>query len=135
VKPQLRHEIRDLALVGGGAIPGALLRWRLESLEGLVPHSLQSALGSHGLANMIGCLVIGLVLAGSAARPRLMLAVGIGFCGSLTTFCSWMLELARALESGQVSAFSGVLVVSLVGGLGLVSLGYALGQGVARRRG
>ncbi len=135
MKPQLRHEIRDLALVGGGAIPGALLRWRLESLEGLVPHSLQSALGSHGLANMIGCLVIGLVLAGSAARPRLMLAVGIGFCGSLTTFCSWMLELARALESGQVSAFSGVLVVSLVGGLGLVSLGYALGQGVARRRG
>jgi CrcB protein len=135
VKPQLRHEIRDLALVGGGAIPGALLRWRLESLEGLVPHSLQSALGSHGLANMIGCLVIGLVLAGSAARPRLMLAVGIGFCGSLTTFCSWMLELARALESGQMSAFSGVLVVSLVGGLGLVSLGYALGQGVARRRG
>lgn len=135
MKPQLRHEIRDLALVGGGAIPGALLRWRLESLEGLVPHSLQSALGSHGLANMIGCLVIGLVLAGSATRPRLMLAVGIGFCGSLTTFCSWMLELARALESGQVSAFSGVLVVSLVGGLGLVSLGYALGQGVARRRG
>ena len=135
MKPQLGHEIRDLALVGGGAIPGALLRWRLESLSGLMPHSLKSVLGSHGMGNMIGCLVIGLVLAGSAARPRLMLAVGIGFCGSLTTFSSWMLELARVLESGQVSAVSGVLVVSLVGGLGLVSLGYALGQGMARRRG
>lgn len=135
MKPQLGHEIRDLALVGGGAIPGALLRWRLESLSGLLPDNLKSVLGSHGLANMIGCLVIGLVLARSARRPRLMLAVGIGFCGSLTTFSSWMLELARALESGQLSAASGVLVVSLAGGLGLVSLGYALGQGVQHRRG
>jgi CrcB protein len=135
LKYALRREIRDLALVGGGAIPGALLRWRLESLGSLLPSSLQAVLGSHGLANMIGCLVIGLVLARPAGRPRLTLAVGIGFCGALTTFSSWMLDLVRALDSRQLGTVSAVLVVSLAGGLGLVSLGYALGQGAERRRG
>ena len=30
MNPHLRRELRDLTLVAGGAIPGALLRWQLE---------------------------------------------------------------------------------------------------------
>jgi CrcB protein len=73
----LKGDLRDLALVAGGAIPGALLRWQL---------------GADVVANMLGCLLLGVVLAQASQRKRLMLWAGIGFCGSLTTFCTWMLD-------------------------------------------
>ena len=134
MKAELRREIRDLSLVASGAIPGALLRWKLESLGQSVVSGLRGAVSADFVANMLGCLLIGLLLSPTRARPRLMLAVGIGFCGSLTTFSSWMLELARALRAGAGLAASGVLVLSLGGGLLLVSLGYGFGQGLQRRR-
>ena len=135
MKPELRREIRDLGLVGAGAIPGALLRWKLETIaHGLVAGNLRSVVEADGLANMLGCLLIGLVIALGAGRARFVLAVGIGFCGSLTTFSSWMLELARALRAGQSLAATGVLLTSLVGGVLLVYVGYAVGQALQRRQ-
>ncbi len=135
MKPELRREIRDLGLVGAGAIPGALLRWKLETIaHSMVEGSLRSVVGADFLANMVGCLLIGLVIAQGPGRARLALAVGIGFCGSLTTFSSWMLELAKALRAGDGLGAVGVLLASLAGGVLLVFVGYALGQGLQRRR-
>ena len=134
MKPELRREIRDLGLVGGGAIPGALLRWKLESIAHTLVGGLRGVVGADFLANMIGCLLIGLVIAQGPTRTRLILAAGIGFCGSLTTFSSWMLELAKALRAGNTPAGIAVLLASLIGGVLLVFLGYALGQGLQRRR-
>lgn len=126
----LRRELRDLALVAGGAIPGALLRWQLELVAKLHGGSLRAITAADLLANLIGCLLIGMLLAQPPARARLYLWGGIGFCGSLTTFSSWMLELVRAMENGQPLDALLVLAVSLVGGLALVQLGFSL----ARRR-
>ena len=109
----LQGDLRDLALVATGAIPGALLRWRLEA---------------DFVANMLGCLLLGLVLAQSARRRTLILWAGIGFCGSLTTFSAWMLQLARALRAGEARESLLVLMASLLGGLALVALGHALGR-------
>lgn len=134
MKPELRREIRDLGLVGAGAIPGALLRWKLETIAHTLVGGLRGVVGADFLANMIGCLLIGLVIAQGPARVRLILAVGIGFCGSLTTFSSWMLELAKALRAGDGAGAVGVLLLSLTGGVLLVFLGYALGQAAHRRR-
>jgi fluoride exporter len=82
--------------------------------------------GADLLANLIGCLLIGMLLAQPPHRARLYLWGGIGFCGSLTTFSSWMLELVRAIENGQPMDALLVLAVSLVGGLALAQLGYSL---------
>ena len=124
----LRGELRDLALVAAGAIPGALLRWRLEAIGTAEVGGLRGLVGADFAANMLGCLLLGLVLAQSARRQRLILWAGIGFCGSLTTFSSWMLQLARALRAGQAWDSLLVLVASLLGGLVLVALGHLLGR-------
>lgn len=113
----LRREVRDLALVAAGAIPGALLRWRLDVLV------MDRA---HLLANFSGCLLMGMLLAQPSGRSRLYLWGGIGLCGSLTTYSSWMLALVRELEQGLSVPFGVLLFTSLVGGLALVQVGYML---------
>jgi fluoride exporter len=129
VNPHLRRELRDLALVAGGAIPGALLRWQLELVaEAATSPGLRALTGADLLANLIGCLLIGMLLAQPPQRARLYLWGGVGFCGSLTTFSSWMLELVRGLEAGRGLEVLGILAASLLGGLALVRIGNGLGR-------
>ena len=104
----------ELLLLALGAVPGALLRWLLQ----LDP-----------LANVLGCLVIGIVSGSEPPRPRAMLLMGIGFCGSLTTFSGWILALERAMGRGSVSGVALLLLELVVGGLAVV-----LGRGLAGRR-
>jgi CrcB protein len=53
---------------------------------------------------------------------------GIGFCGSLTTFSSWMLDLVRLGQQGQGLAGLALLVASLVLGLAAAAAGLALSR-------
>lgn len=110
-----RRELLDLSLVAAGAIPGALLRWHL-------PHLL--------IANLLGCFLLGLLVGWPGTRPRLMLWGGIGFCGSLTSFSSWMLQLA-ALPLAA-AAFWQALLVPVVGGFAAFFAGGALASALAR---
>lgn len=123
MKAALRRELRDLILVASGAIPGALLRWRLAEGLGSGP----AVINGITLANLLGCLVLGLLLARPDATGRRMLALGIGFCGSLTTFSTWMLQVADALRSGHAGDAVVVLTGGLLGGVALVALGYWIG--------
>jgi len=126
-QPDLRTELRELALVAAGAIPGALLRWQLEGAGIAWIGGLKGLIEGDFAANMAGCLILGLLLARPRPSARLALWAGIGFCGSLTTFSSWMLELVRALDRGDVAGSLRVLLTSLVGGLLLINLGSWLG--------
>jgi len=125
---QLRGELLELSLVAAGAIPGALSRWHLEGQGKAAIGGLGDLIEGDVVANMLGCLLIGLLLSRPRPAARLMLWGGIGFCGSLTTFSSWMLELVRTLDRGAPLAALSVLLVSLLGGLALVSLGRGLGS-------
>jgi CrcB protein len=129
----LRRELRDLTLVAAGAIPGALLRWQLELVAKASGGSLRDLTGADLLANLTGCLLIGMLLAQPPRRARLYLWGGIGFCGSLTTFSSWMLELVKGLDRGAYPQVLLALAVSLLGGLALVQAGYAIARASARR--
>lgn len=122
----LRREVDDLTLVALGAIPGALLRWQLQLLWPAAAATLA--------ANLLGSLLLGVILGLGQRRPRLMLCGGIGFCGSLTTFSSWMLQLVQVLQQGRTSAALLLLVQSLLGGLLAVAAGLALAGGLQRLR-
>ena len=108
----------ELVLVALGAVPGALLRWLLQA---------------DPLANLVGCLVLGLVSGSVPARPRAMLMVGIGFCGSLTTFSGWIRALERAVGLGSAGGVA-LLLLELVAGVLAVLLGRGLAGRLARRR-
>ncbi len=125
---KLRHELKTLGLVAAGAIPGALLRWQCERLGYAAIGGLRGLVAADFVANMLGCLVLGIVVAQPPSRARVTLGLGIGFCGSLTTFSAWILQLYLAIQSGSVFKAMAVLVASLAGGLALVCLGYAMGR-------
>jgi CrcB protein len=132
-RQRLHQELRDLALVAAGAIPGALVRWQLELR--LPPWPLQGWLNRDLPANLIGCLLIGLLLVPAPRRARLFLWGGIGFCGSLTTFSGWMLEATRSLQAGLLPQAALLLLLPLPLGLACIALGQQLGRrwGGARR--
>lgn len=125
-RERLRQELSDLALVAAGAIPGALLRWRLELAADQILGGFRSLVEADLMANLLGCLLIGALVAQPPRRARLFLWGGIGFCGSLTTFSSWIRELSQALQHGRPLAALAILTLSLVGGLLLTTLGYEL---------
>ena len=120
-RPPLQVELSELLLVAIGAVPGALMRWQ-------VAVHLQDR---DVLVNVFGAAVLGL-LAGLPAAPRRQLLIGIGFCGSLTTFSSWMMNSVKLISAGQWPEALGLIGITLGLGLGAAALGYALGRLVHR---
>ena len=112
----LTFELQELLLVALGAVPGALLRWQLAL------HLADQNL----VANTMGAALLGF-LAGLPAAPRRQLLLGIGFCGSLTTFSSWMLDAVRQLGVGEIKSAAGLIGLTLGLGLGAAALGFQLG--------
>ena len=113
----LKFELQELLLVALGAVPGALLRWQLAL------HLADQNL----VANTLGSALLGFV-AGLPAAPRRQLLLGVGFCGSLTTFSSWMLDAVRQLGVGEIKAAAGLIGLTLGLGLGAAALGFQLGR-------
>ena len=118
----LRQDLNELALVALGAVPGAVMRWQI---------------GSHlhdndVLVNVLGAFSLGW-LVGLPLRPRRQLLVGIGFCGSLTTFSSWMVNCVSFIAQGDWPAALGLMGLTLGLGLGAAALGVFVGRSLVRR--
>lgn len=115
--------MRDLLLVFLGGGSGSVCRW----LVGLGLARLPGGglpLGTLA-ANVLGCLVIGLV-AGALNRdhhaPWVML-LATGFCGGFTTFSSFILEKQRLLADGQWGIALVYLGLSVVLGFAALAAG------------
>lgn len=119
-------EARRFLLVASGAIPGALLRW--QAAVQLGPHLPPG--GSDALVNGVGSLLLGWLVTRSS-RQELQLLLGAGFCGSLTTFSSWMLVTQRLQKQGFMVGLLW-LASGLAVGLAMAWLGQLLGQGQRR---
>ena len=117
----LRQELSELLLVALGAVPGAVMRW-------------QMAFHLHDndvIVNVLGAFILGWLL-GLPLRPKRQLLVGIGFCGSLTTFSSWMVHCVTFIAQGDWLAAFGLIGLTLGLGVGAAGLGLLSGRALAK---
>jgi len=116
--------VKSVFAISVGAILGALLRWwlggRLNNFFPLVPPGTLAA-------NLIGAYVIGAATAFfasfSAIAPEWRLFVITGFCGALTTFSTFAMEIVSLLQRGNRLMALGSAGVHLTGSILMVVLG------------
>lgn len=84
------------------------------------------------VVNLIGCLlfswVVKHILSDIDISARLVLGIGVGFCGALTTFSSFALDAMQLVMGAHYLLAVLYVILSLGGGLGLVFLGEILYQ-------
>ncbi len=103
---------KNMVLLLAGAIPGALLRWQLHN---------------DFYANIAGSALLGFIVSfqfGSALKVLLV----IGFCGSLTTFSGWTLQMLGLIHDGFFLQAANVLTSTLFGGFLSLGLGFVIGK-------
>ena len=118
----LWQDLNELALVALGAVPGAVMRWQIGSYL----HD------NNVIVNVLGAFILGW-LVGLPLRPKRQLLIGIGFCGSLTTFSSWMVHCVSFIAQGDWLAALGLIGLTLGLGLGAAALGVVVGRSWVRR--
>lgn len=82
--------------------------------------------------NIAGSLLLGLIVGLDVHRslPAVVtLGLGVGFCGSLTTFSTFGYETLRLVETGARAPAVLNVVLSASAGLSAVAIGYAVGAG------
>jgi CrcB protein len=116
---------RIAAVAIGGAL-GCLLRYYLAIfLNRYFPAIPPGTLA----ANLIGCYVIGIAIAFFALSPNISLEwklfVTTGFCGGLTTFSTFSVEVVTLLQAGRLSFAFGAVALHLLGSLLMTFAGIA----------
>jgi fluoride exporter len=117
---------RSFAAVAVGGALGCLLRWYLAIfLNRYFPAIPPGTLA----ANLIGCYIIGIVIALFALSPGIApewrLFVATGFCGGLTTFSTFSVEVVTLLQSGRMAVAFGAVALHLFGSLLMTFAGIA----------
>jgi len=117
----------EALLVGLGAVPGAWLRLKtVNHFEPMLPQKHWSTF----FVNVTACFALGLVLALyeiCSASTGIVLLIGVGFFGSLSTFSTFVVDVLKELRSGQTSTALSLAVVSIGFGLLACMAGYSLG--------
>ncbi|MEA3175801.1 MAG: fluoride exporter [Gammaproteobacteria bacterium] len=117
---------RSFAAVAVGGALGCLLRWYLAIfLNRYFPAIPPGTLA----ANLIGCYIIGIGIALFALSPSIApewrLFVATGFCGGLTTFSTFSVEVVTLLQSGRMAVAFGAVALHLFGSLLMTFAGIA----------
>jgi CrcB protein len=116
--------LKSIIAISIGSILGALLRWWLGlKLNAQFPWIPPGTLA----ANLIGAYIVGIAVAFFATAPNLSpewrLAIITGFCGGLTTFSTFSVEVVALLQQGRLLWALGAAGVHLVGSIILTFAG------------
>ena len=107
--------LKNFYWVSIGAVPAALLRWQIDETF---------------IVNIIGCFLLGFINGLNISR-RYKMIFGFGFCGSLTTFSGWSLQLFQLLSQGLYKLFFFNAIFIVLIGLFAVFLGHLFAKKIA----
>ena len=116
----------SLLFVGIGGAIGAILRYLISQFP--IKNAFQI---KTRVINLIGSFVIGYLSAKFQQAhwfqgDQLLLVTGV--CGGFTTFSTFSLESLQLVQNGNTLLAVMYMLISLIGGLIFVALGYLLGQ-------
>ena len=118
-----------LAVAGGGAA-GAFVRWGVFEMTGGDSRWALLAL------NTAGAFVLGIVIEWTTRRERemLRLGLGVGFCGSLTTFSAFAVLIAELSIDGNAGSAVTFTLISLVTAIAAIVSGTLIAANSTSRR-
>ena len=117
---------KSLVAVSLGASLGALLRWHFSvRLNAIFPALPLGTLA----ANLLGGYLVGLAIGYFALAPEISpewrLFIVTGFCGGLTTFSTFSVEVVSLLQAGRITWALGLVATHVLASLGMTVLGLA----------
>ncbi|MGQ6142867.1 fluoride efflux transporter CrcB [Serratia sp. IR-2025] len=111
--------------IGGGV--GSVLRWAV-SMK-MNPLNVHIPLGTL-MVNLIGGFIIGLAMAiftrMTHLDPTWKLLITTGFCGGLTTFSTFSLEVVYLMQDGRFGWALANMLLNLAGSLAMTLLAFML---------
>ena len=113
----------SLLSIALGSVIGAWLRWgislRFNSVFENIPFGTV-------IVNLIGAFIIGLAVSffsNSSISPNYKLFVVTGFCGALTTFSTFSVEIVALLQASKFEYASSTIAIHVIGSLIFTVLG------------
>jgi len=100
----------EFVLISVGSILGSLIRLQIDSIF---------------FVNILGCLIFGFINNLQISR-KIKLFLCFSFCGSLTSFSGWILDLLNILNNGLYLLFFIRVSLFLVIGYFAMYLGYLI---------
>ena len=130
-------DLRMAAAVAVGGVLGSLARWSIVAAVPWDPPALPTATL---LANLAGCLVIGVLLTwwteGTPPAWWVRPFAAVGFVGGFTTFSTFALEGVRLFDTGAAGMAVAYTLGSVIAGLLLVHVGsFGARRALAPKRG
>jgi CrcB protein len=122
----LPHDPRKLLAIYAGGVAGALVRVGLAELAATGPGQWPWATFA---VNMVGALLLGYFFALFREQPEESLRhpfLGVGICGTLTTFSTLQLELYEMVDGGYLGLAAAYCAASVAVGYLFLRLGLAL---------
>ena len=137
--------VSDAAAVGVGAVCGALCRYQVGRVAAdriaADPKRFGHYTGWHTCGiNILGSFLLGSVAASPVATtttasgltPRAKLMLGVGFCGSFTTFSTFSVDIVQWLAKGQTMKALSYATANNVGGIAAAAAGMSLAKKMFR---
>lgn len=141
--------VSDAAAVGVGAVCGALSRYQLGRVAAdriaADPKRFGQYTGWHTCGiNVLGSFCLGgaagsPVVASTSTTPkasgltaRAKLLLGVGFCGSFTTFSTFSVDIVQWLAKGQMKQAISYAFANNVGGVAAAAAGMSLAKKIFR---
>ena len=120
-------DIKSLILVFFGGGLGSSIRYFITkySSKNLISFPIGTS-----ISNLVGCFIIGLLIAyyekNNIPKKDIILFVSIGFCGGLTTFSTFMLDVFYMLKNENIQNLFAYFSINFFVGFFFIYLGFLI---------